>query len=1424
MFYIKKCIAICLSIAMVMCSTLPSLASGNDALQETTESKIVEQLKEDLGEENANEILNAYEETRNEDVGDAILSTYDEEPEETETNASTENVGVSTASPEEETDEDVSSEPEETETRTGELYEPEEDETSVSESYDFEENVEESTESLEEDETNIDESDDGNLDKNIATSSELDDECEVIELDVEKENSEDSLLGASETWMWWYLTDNDSTMHLSSTQTISIAIPIDINDGIVYTSLTKGNIVKIILDDVIVADTCKGMFSNFYNLEEIIDLDNLETSEVTNMSGMFQYCKTLKTLNLSNFNTSNVTNMNSMFYGCESLETLNLSNFNTSNVTNMNSMFCDCESLESLNLSNLNTSNVTSMNSMFLGCVSIEILDVSSFNTSNVKDMRLMFAEYDLTRMSSKVSSLTTIIGLNNFNTENVTSMYGMFKDLKKLNSIDLSNFDTSSVTIMSYMFENCQSLENLDLGSFDTSNVKGMRNMFSGCHSLTNLNISNFNTSAVTIMREMFMSCESITNIDVSSFDTTNVYDMGRMFLRCKSLTELDVSSFNTKKVIYMDYMFALGGDARYDLGTGFGTQYRFLYSGSSATKIVGIDNFDTSNVEDFSCMFSGCSSLENLDVSNFNTSKATSLLGMFSYCSSITTLNLSSFNTNKVSEMSFMFNDCSSLETIYVSNSFTISKVNEDSSMFQECTALIGGNGTVYNSKYYTANYARIDSSTRRGYFTFLEPALNSISINTKPYKVKYKIGEIFNPNGLKINLVYSDSTNSTVTYSNSNSSYFQFSNTVFDTAGSTIQVTITYSGKTCTQDVEVIAPQSITVKTAPSKLKYAIGETFNPTALKINLVYSDTTTVEEVAYAGNESDFSFNPSGALNTAGSSIPITITYTKNGSSFNCIQNVEVVELSSISINSVPSKTRYIKGTNFDPTGLKINLNYNDSSTEIVTYNTTTSVNFTFNGGSTLILDTVGNPFEITIGYAGKTCIQNVIVAELSSIAISTHATKLNYNAGETFDPSGLVITLTYSDSVTEPVAYNTTTSSDFEFSPNGPLTRTGNVITVTYAGKTTTETLNVKELTSITIATNPTKLSYATGQSLNPNGLVLTLTFTDSNNVNTTENVTYNSTTQSKFAFNPSGTAITTGNVTVTYDGKTGAGMQPTFAITVRTVASISVINSPSKTSYSSGNKLSPAGLSIKVNYTDGTNETIAYSSSNSGDFSFNPSTSTSLNTGHANVTVTYGGKSTSFAISVTQSSGGYVPSSGGGNNSGGGVGGGGGGGGIPAGTNPQNDSPTTTQTTSNKSISGVADSSTSTWATDPTTGKWKLNITLGNGQVAPATNGFFMLTNTVTQVVNNVPIQTQVNNTYYFDAQGNMVTGWVQTADNKWYFFDNEKTANEGKMSLGWKQVQGSWYYFTPDGYRLENGITPDGFVIGADGKWIG
>ena len=130
---------------------------------------------------------------------------------------------------------------------------------------------------------------------------------------------------------------------------------------------------------------------------------------------------------------------------------------------------------------------------------------------------------------------------------------------------------------------------------------------------------------------------------------------------------------------------------------------------------------------------------------------------------------------------------------------------------------------------------------------------------------------------------------------------------------------------------------------------------------------------------------------------------------------------------------------------------------------------------------------------------------------------------------------------------------------------------------------------------------------------------------------------------------------------------------------------------------------------------------------------------------------------------------------------------------------------------------------STNAAWVTDPLTGGFKLNVLNEQGLPVAATNGFYSLNSVVTTMVNNIPVQVPVSDTYFFDAAGNMVTGWVQTVDNKWYFFDNTPNANMGKMTTGWREVQGSYYYFNPDGTMMTNGITPDGYTIGADGKWV-
>lgn len=101
-----------------------------------------------------------------------------------------------------------------------------------------------------------------------------------------------------------------------------------------------------------------------------------------------------------------------------------------------------------------------------------------------------------------------------------------------------------------------------------------------------------------------------------------------------------------------------------------------------------------------------------------------------------------------------------------------------------------------------------------------------------------------------------------------------------------------------------------------------------------------------------------------------------------------------------------------------------------------------------------------------------------------------------------------------------------------------------------------------------------------------------------------------------------------------------------------------------------------------------------------------------------------------------------------------------------------------------------------------------------------------------------------------YYFDANGNMMTGW-QFINGKWYclnpaegsllgamlsgvIFDPVYNAYfyadaSGAMVTGWYQVGANWYYFSPvnDGVHvtgaLLSGTYVDGYYLGADGAWV-
>ena len=133
-------------------------------------------------------------------------------------------------------------------------------------------------------------------------------------------------------------------------------------------------------------------FRNCANLTTITGIENLNTSNVEDMSSMFDGCAKLTGLDVSHFNTSKVTSFWGTFFGCRSLTSLDLSGFSTENVEYVNYMFDGCAGLTSLDLSSFSTPQLKYMYNMFDGCSNLMTIDMRNFTTARVTSMDDLFA------------------------------------------------------------------------------------------------------------------------------------------------------------------------------------------------------------------------------------------------------------------------------------------------------------------------------------------------------------------------------------------------------------------------------------------------------------------------------------------------------------------------------------------------------------------------------------------------------------------------------------------------------------------------------------------------------------------------------------------------------------------------------------------------------------------------------------------------------------------------------------------------------------------------------------------------------------------------------------------------------------------------------------------------------------------------
>ena len=471
--------------------------------------------------------------------------------------------------------------------------------------------------------------------------------------------------------------------------------------------------------------TTYGWFHLCQSLKEIQGISNLNTSEVTIMSGMFNSCSSLTSLDVSKFNTSNLKEMTGMFYACSSLTRLDVSNFNTSNVTSMGQMFSGCSSLTDLDLSKFNTSNVVDMYRLFYGCSSLTCIIMGSQFTSNEStDATELF--YGCSKLSKVTFTGDIPASINSKFFEGVgtadapaildvpeqykanyaakfdgNKFYGGYF---KLNGSDVNPPIAEAEPYVVYddgvLTFYCDNQRSSRQGTTYELNVGEEEPGWYENQSNVNKVVfdSSFASARPTTGHEWFDDCISLTEIEGMEYlNTSEMTLMDEMFFSCSNLNSVDLIHFDTNKV----------------------TDMRAMFSGCSGLRSIDLSHFNTSNVESVGAMFYGCSGLTEIDLSNFDTSKARSINYIFRECTNLKEVTFGQqFVSNEYAWVEDEFKGCANIKTVKFTGDIPAS-IN---SKFFEGVGTAVAPATLVVPEQYKANYqAKFDGKMfYGGYFT--------------------------------------------------------------------------------------------------------------------------------------------------------------------------------------------------------------------------------------------------------------------------------------------------------------------------------------------------------------------------------------------------------------------------------------------------------------------------------------------------------------------------------------------------------------------------------------------------------------------------------------------------------------------------------------------------------------------------------
>ena len=555
----------------------------------------------------------------------------------------------------------------------------------------------------------------------------------------------------------------------------------------------------------------------------------------------------------------------------------------------------------------------------------------------------------------------------------------------------------------------------------------------------------------------------------------------------------------------------------------------------------------------------------------------------------------------------------------------------VTMTSSMIKEGSGAVNMSPTSYDdntqkvNKKLTIEYSEGGVTKSIDYPITIINDVKSIAVHDPATKTTYNIGDTLDVTGLSISITRATGTPKVVTVTPDMVTGFDSSK-----ENTNLSLTISYTEngitKTTTYEVSVVdSVKSITINGTPqSEVKY--GEELDLSKIKLDVTKGSGTTQETVTdsmISGYDKTKIGKQTVTITYGGQTTTFDVTVkdyvTKievNPSSVTGTYNDELSKL--ITDNSIKYTVTYAKAGAQSPIALAESMvsGYNKA--------TTTAQNLT-------ITYTDNDSSSYTNGNNFTTSLQVTLMNTVSGITI-TPPTKTTYNHGDSLDLTGGEINLTYEDGTSGTLDINKATITESDGSPlnmspasYGKEQKVDKTLKIEYSKDGQTGTVNypitiINDIKSIAVHDPATKTTYNIGDTLDVTGLSISITRA----TGTPKVVTVTPDMVTGFDSSKENTNL---SLTISYT-ENGITKTTTYEVSVVDSVKSITINGTPQSEVKYGEELDLSKIKLDVTKGSGTTQETVTDSMISG--------YDKTKIGKQTVTITYGGQTTTFDVTV--------------------------------------------------------------------------------------------------------------------------------------------------------------------------------------------